>query len=79
MTDLGIYVGVPVFDESVRDDRCTSCRGTLSLYRPARVLHSLSFVYPYKNPYFAEFPDRHMCSYNALDFGMTVIQSSVLY
>jgi hypothetical protein len=43
------------------------------------VLHSLSFVYPYKNPHFAEFPGRPMCSYNSLDFGKSLVPSGVTF
>ena len=70
--------GVPVFDESVHDDQCTSCRGTLSLYRPAR-RSSLSFVYPYKNPHSAEFSGRPMCCYSALDIGKSLVPSGVTF
>lgn len=43
------------------------------------VLHFLSFVCPYKNPHFAEFPGRPMCSYNALDFGTSLVPSAVTF
>jgi hypothetical protein len=75
MTDLGIYFGVPVSEESVvplveEHSHFTELLGAL---------HCLSFVHPYKNPHFAEFSGSPMCSYNALDFGTSLVPSAVTF
>jgi hypothetical protein len=79
MTDQGIYVvlqcvtnlfttiSVPPVEEHCR---CSDLLGPL---------RSLSFVYPYKNPHFAEFPDGSLCTYNALDFGKSLDPSGVTF
>ena len=67
LTNLFTMISVPPVEEHCR---CTDLLGAL---------HSLSFLYPYKNPHFAEFPYGPMCTYNALDFGKSLVPSGVTF
>jgi len=67
LTNLFTTINVPPVEEQCR---CTDLLGAL---------HSLSFVYPYKKPHFAEFHYGPMCIYNALDFGKSLVPSGVTF